>query len=220
MSSHSRFHLDTEWFGWNSPFLFPGVFAWQKCITEDRGSRTLLLDGSGAGWRLRHSYDTAFGTFSGSEEGAIRWYLGSTSPPGPRMQWSPREMTALIFFGREFLYLNLHLCLESWVGRYTKNWHQCRSRFVPPIHRDFLWSFQECQNGCGRIFWQVFTKPLLQGLCVRTSKLDVMIMMALMAIWLAVLMKMKIIFFLCWLDMFGGFVCAPCHQCGSETKTP
>lgn len=96
----SRFHLDTEWFGWNSPFLFPGVFSWQKCITEDRGSRTLLLDGSGAGWRLRHSYDTAFGTFSGSEEGVIPWYLGSTGPPGPRMQSSPREMTALTFFSR------------------------------------------------------------------------------------------------------------------------
>lgn len=32
-----------------------------RAVVQDRGSRTLLLDGSGSGWRLRHAFDTAFG---------------------------------------------------------------------------------------------------------------------------------------------------------------
>eukprot|EP00913_Durusdinium_trenchii_P027273 g25587.t1 len=41
-------------------------------MSVDRGSRTLLLDGSGSGWRLRDAYDTAFGLLRADEGGQIR----------------------------------------------------------------------------------------------------------------------------------------------------
>ncbi|CAK9002426.1 Ribosome assembly protein 1 (EF-2 like GTPase) (Elongation factor-like 1), partial [Durusdinium trenchii] len=67
-------------------------------MSVDRGSRTLLLDGSGSGWRLRDAYDTAFGLLRADEGGVPEWMrphllagFGQASTAGPLCEESSVE---------------------------------------------------------------------------------------------------------------------------------